>query len=100
MLFGTDHPFFPPLKETDKWKSVMENLEAIESVEGWGEPTVELAFAAKVCVAVLRAVAVVRVPVEVVAYALVGSTLLRPARTLGPSLDTNRLAMTEGVVDA
>ena len=37
MLFGTDHPFFPPLKETDKWKSVMENLEAIESVEGWGE---------------------------------------------------------------
>ncbi|KAK7695771.1 hypothetical protein QCA50_000408 [Cerrena zonata] len=37
MLFGTDHPFFPPLKETDKWKSVTENLEAIESVEGWGE---------------------------------------------------------------
>lgn len=37
MLFGTDHPFFPPLKETDKWKSVTENLEAIEGVEGWGE---------------------------------------------------------------
>lgn len=37
MLFGTDHPFFPPLKETDQWKSVTENLEAIEGVEGWGE---------------------------------------------------------------
>lgn len=37
MLFGTDHPFFPPLTETDKWKSVLENLEAIEGVQGWGE---------------------------------------------------------------
>lgn len=35
MLFGTDHPFFPPLKPIDKWKSVTENLEAIESVSGW-----------------------------------------------------------------
>ena len=60
----------------------------------------ELAFAAEVCVAVLRAVAVVRVPVEVVAYVLVSSTLLRAARTLGPSLDTILLAMTEGAVDA
>jgi aminocarboxymuconate-semialdehyde decarboxylase len=37
MLFGTDHPFFPPLGETDKWRSVVENLEAIEGVEGWSE---------------------------------------------------------------
>ncbi|TFY69417.1 hypothetical protein EVJ58_g422 [Rhodofomes roseus] len=37
MMFGTDHPFFPPLKETDKWKSVLENLEAIEGVYGWSE---------------------------------------------------------------
>lgn len=34
ILFGTDHPFFPPLAETDKWKSVIENLEAIEGVQG------------------------------------------------------------------
>ncbi|KAF9048032.1 amidohydrolase 2 [Hymenopellis radicata] len=37
MLFGTDHPFFPPLGATEKWKSVVENLEAIESVVGWDE---------------------------------------------------------------
>jgi len=37
MLFGTDHPFFPPLGETEKWRSVVENLEAIEEVEGWNE---------------------------------------------------------------
>ncbi|OCH92160.1 amidohydrolase 2 [Obba rivulosa] len=37
MLFGTDHPFFPPLSETAKWKSVVENLEAIDGVYGWGE---------------------------------------------------------------
>ncbi|KAI0677029.1 amidohydrolase 2 [Trametes maxima] len=35
MLFGTDHPFFPPLGEADKWKSVVENLEAIDGVWGW-----------------------------------------------------------------
>ena len=70
------------------------------TISGLPFPTVELAFAAEVCVAVLRAVAVERVPVEVVAYVLVGSTLLRAARTLGPSLKTNRLAMTEGVADA
>ncbi|KAG6833940.1 hypothetical protein H0H87_007951 [Tephrocybe sp. NHM501043] len=35
MLFGTDHPFFPPLSSTEKWKSVVENLEAIEAVQGW-----------------------------------------------------------------
>jgi aminocarboxymuconate-semialdehyde decarboxylase len=37
MLFGTDHPFFPPLSETEKWKSVVENLEAIDGVEGWSQ---------------------------------------------------------------
>jgi aminocarboxymuconate-semialdehyde decarboxylase len=35
MLFGTDHPFFPPLNAAEKWKSVVENLEAIEAVQGW-----------------------------------------------------------------
>ena len=37
MLFGTDHPFFPPLGETEKWRSVVENLDAIASVHGWGD---------------------------------------------------------------
>lgn len=37
MLFGTDHPFFPPLKPTDKWRSVVENLEAIDGVQGWNQ---------------------------------------------------------------
>jgi aminocarboxymuconate-semialdehyde decarboxylase len=37
LLFGTDHPFFPPLKGSDKWRSVEENLKAIDGVEGWGE---------------------------------------------------------------
>ncbi|KAG7096759.1 hypothetical protein E1B28_004171 [Marasmius oreades] len=35
MLFGTDHPFFPPLNSTEKWRSVVENLEAIDKVQGW-----------------------------------------------------------------
>ena len=35
MIFGTDHPFFPPLSDTEKWKSVVENLEAIDGVQGW-----------------------------------------------------------------
>lgn len=37
MLFGTDHPFFPPLSSSEKWKSVVENLEAIDAVQGWSE---------------------------------------------------------------
>ena len=37
ILFGTDHPFFPPLSDTDKWKSVVENLEAIDGVQGLSE---------------------------------------------------------------
>ena len=37
LLFGTDHPFFPPLSEAEKWKSVVENLEAIDGVYGWDQ---------------------------------------------------------------
>ncbi|KAJ3739582.1 amidohydrolase 2 [Lentinula detonsa] len=37
MLFGTDHPFFPPLSSSERWKSVVENLDAIENVQGWTE---------------------------------------------------------------
>jgi aminocarboxymuconate-semialdehyde decarboxylase len=41
MMFGTDHPFFPPVPgvaDTDtKWQSVMENLAAIQAVPGWSE---------------------------------------------------------------
>lgn len=35
ILFGTDHPFFPPLNGSEKWKSVVDNLKAIERVTGW-----------------------------------------------------------------
>ncbi|GJJ07531.1 hypothetical protein Clacol_001733 [Clathrus columnatus] len=35
IMFGTDHPFFPPLNSTDKWMSVIENLDAIETVASW-----------------------------------------------------------------
>ena len=37
LLFGTDHPFFPPLVAGDKWKSVTENLDAIDNVQGWSQ---------------------------------------------------------------
>jgi aminocarboxymuconate-semialdehyde decarboxylase len=40
MLFGTDHPFFPPLEGSNgeqQWQSVVDNLQAIDSVKGWGE---------------------------------------------------------------
>jgi aminocarboxymuconate-semialdehyde decarboxylase len=40
MLFGTDHPFFPPLEGSNgerQWQSVIDNLQAIDSVKGWGE---------------------------------------------------------------
>jgi aminocarboxymuconate-semialdehyde decarboxylase len=37
MLFGTDHPFFPPLQSTDKWKSVVDNLDAIDVANGWSD---------------------------------------------------------------
>ncbi|KAH7345448.1 amidohydrolase 2 [Rhizoctonia solani] len=41
MMFGTDHPFFPPVPgvaDTDaKWASVTENLAAIQAVPGWSE---------------------------------------------------------------
>ncbi|KAG6336539.1 hypothetical protein ID866_2561 [Astraeus odoratus] len=37
MLFGTDHPFFPPLEGSQKWQSVEENLKAIRNVRNWNE---------------------------------------------------------------
>lgn len=37
MLFGTDHPFFPPLEASQKWRSVEDNLKAIRSVRSWGD---------------------------------------------------------------
>lgn len=37
LMFGTDHPFFPPLSSTDKWMSVVENLDAIESIASWDQ---------------------------------------------------------------
>lgn len=38
IMFGTDHPFFPPLAgQGERWKSVDENLEAIAGVAGWEE---------------------------------------------------------------
>ncbi|KAG9120496.1 hypothetical protein FRC07_003980 [Ceratobasidium sp. 392] len=45
MMFGTDHPFFPPIPgvaEPDgKWASVTENLAAIQAVPGWSEAAKE-----------------------------------------------------------
>ncbi|GAA5853756.1 hypothetical protein JCM8547_007436 [Rhodosporidiobolus lusitaniae] len=38
IMFGTDHPFFPPLEgDGPRWKSVDENLEAIAGVAGWSD---------------------------------------------------------------
>ncbi|GAA6023626.1 hypothetical protein JCM10207_005090 [Rhodosporidiobolus poonsookiae] len=38
IMFGTDHPFFPPLEgDGPRWKSVDENLDAIAGVAGWGD---------------------------------------------------------------
>jgi len=38
MLFGTDYPFFPPDGNLDdKWKSVLDNLDAINGVQGWSD---------------------------------------------------------------
>lgn len=37
MLFGTDHPFFPPLGTQRQWPSALENLKAIEGVSEWTE---------------------------------------------------------------
>ncbi|SJX64834.1 related to 2-amino-3-carboxylmuconate-6-semialdehyde decarboxylase [Sporisorium reilianum f. sp. reilianum] len=46
MVFGTDHPFFPPTREdgtvitddqTETWRSVTENLEAISDVPAWSQ---------------------------------------------------------------
>jgi predicted TIM-barrel fold metal-dependent hydrolase len=37
LLFGSDHPFFPPLSASEKWKSVVDNLDAIKGLQGWSE---------------------------------------------------------------
>jgi aminocarboxymuconate-semialdehyde decarboxylase len=38
ILFGTDFPFFPPLEaENDKWRSVIDNLSAIDGITSWTE---------------------------------------------------------------
>jgi len=40
LMFGSDHPFFPPLdrgKGDDKWTSVTENLKAIDGVQTWSD---------------------------------------------------------------
>lgn len=46
IMFGTDHPFFPPTKvdgtvitndQTEIWRSVTENLDAIEQVSSWSQ---------------------------------------------------------------
>jgi hypothetical protein len=37
MLFGTDHPFFPPLEASQKWPSVEDNLQAIQNVRVWDD---------------------------------------------------------------
>ncbi|KAF8320848.1 amidohydrolase 2 [Clavulina sp. PMI_390] len=40
MMFGTDHPFFPPVGEEGpdaKWMSVVENLKSIDAVSTWSE---------------------------------------------------------------
>jgi predicted TIM-barrel fold metal-dependent hydrolase len=46
MHFGTDHPFFPPTRndgtvitddQTEIWRSVSENVEAIDSVASWSD---------------------------------------------------------------
>jgi len=40
LLWGTDHPFFPPIGDDvsgGKWQSVVENLRAIEEVTAWSE---------------------------------------------------------------
>ena len=44
VLFGTDHPFFPPLEEGEReWMSVKTNLDAVAGNEGiLGENAVEL----------------------------------------------------------
>lgn len=38
MMFGTDHPFFPPVEEEGEdaqWMSVVENLKAVDAVSTW-----------------------------------------------------------------
>jgi predicted TIM-barrel fold metal-dependent hydrolase len=48
VMFGTDHPFFPPLEgevyagEEGRWRSVGENVEAVRGVFGEGEEAEEV----------------------------------------------------------
>lgn len=48
VMFGTDHPFFPPLEgdgyggEEGRWRSVGENVEAVRGVFGEGEQAGEV----------------------------------------------------------
>ncbi|TFY77957.1 hypothetical protein EWM64_g6060 [Hericium alpestre] len=38
IMFGTDHPFFPPIGEEggdQKWQSVLDNLDAVQGVAKW-----------------------------------------------------------------
>lgn len=43
IMFGTDHPFFPPPDsyeqehQGDRWRSVADNLSAIEGAYGWSD---------------------------------------------------------------
>lgn len=38
IMFGTDHPFFPPLSgEGPEWRSVQDNLAAIATASGWSD---------------------------------------------------------------
>ncbi|KAI8848191.1 hypothetical protein BC829DRAFT_394627 [Chytridium lagenaria] len=45
LIFGTDHPFFPPLKGDGRWESVDMNLRAIADAFGEGEGLVEGVYA-------------------------------------------------------
>lgn len=40
IMFGTDHPFFPPLRDEKEWASVGSNVEAINGALGKGENAV------------------------------------------------------------
>ncbi len=53
-MFGTDHPFFPPLAdEEDKWLSVTSNMNAITSALN-GDKTAEQEILGGNAVRVLR----------------------------------------------
>ncbi|KAH7105479.1 hypothetical protein BKA62DRAFT_391216 [Auriculariales sp. MPI-PUGE-AT-0066] len=37
LLWGTDHPFFPPLGTSKLWPSVVENLDSISELKSWSD---------------------------------------------------------------